>query len=262
MNDVILTHKHDASRCGTVKFSQQLAARLGIPCEPIDRRPFREPLFSIQPDTHSDTLDWPEVAAWFGTYDLFLHSGVGGAFAATVQKARKVYAANKEIAQGLKRLGRIDVIDAWAPATILGKHSRGAVKILTFGMSHKLQTSRYEALKTELDAADEDYTISLSMGLHDGTTLEQADSVVSQMRALFGERFRYLGFLSDDALSKELKDCDRVALFYETAARANNTTLWAALDAGKQVYTNTDDLSPDLDASKYTWNKLEQLIRA
>lgn len=262
MNDVILTHAHDASRCGTVKFSQQLASRLGIPCFSVDQRPFREPLFSIQPLTHDDVPDWDLTAAWYGTYDLFLHSGIDPVHHGAVLGARKVYAANKEIAQGLKRIGRADVIDAWAPATILGKPSRGAVKILTFGMSHKLQTSRYEALKVELDDAKEDYTISLSMGLHDGTTLEQADSVVSQMRALFGERFRYLGFLSDDALSKELKDCDRVALFYETAARANNTTLWAALDAGKQVYTNTDDLSPDLDASKYTWNKLEQLIRA
>jgi hypothetical protein len=35
-----------------------------------------------------------------------------------------------------------------------------------------------------------------------------------------------------------------VALFYDPAVRANNTTLWAALDAGTPVITNLDAQSP------------------
>ena len=55
---------------------------------------------------------------------------------------------------------------------------------------------------------------------------------------------RVLGYLADDALAAELRACDCVALFYDPALRANNTTAWAALDAGKPLVTNTDEYSP------------------
>lgn len=260
MNDVILTHDHDPSRCGTVKFSQQLAQKLGIPCVPIDRRPFSAPLLSIQPLTHLG--EWFEVASWYGTYDLFLHSTLSPSDRKGLEAARRVIAANAEIAEACRRLGRGDVIEGWCPATIMGKPTRGRLNILTYGMAHKVQMVRYQELKKTLDAEGADYSLSLSLGVHDGTTLEQADVVVADMRVLFGTRFRYLGYLSDDALSKEIQDCDRVALFYEPAVRANNTTVWAAVSAGKQVYTNTDEFSPELDATKYSWVNLLEILRA
>jgi hypothetical protein len=78
------------------------------------------------------------------------------------------------------------------------------------------------------------------------------------MRAIFGDKLRVLGFLGDDALAKELREVDAVAAYYVPALRANNTSAWAALEAGKHLFTNTDELSPPLVAP--TWASLVSLI--
>ena len=61
---------------------------------------------------------------------------------------------------------------------------------------------------------------------------------------MFGERVRCLGYLLDDALAKELRECSAVALFFDPAVRANNTTFWAAIEAERLVITNLDADSP------------------
>jgi hypothetical protein len=64
------------------------------------------------------------------------------------------------------------------------------------------------------------------------------------MREGFGEAFQALGYLLDDGLAAALAEADLVALFYDPAVRANNTTLWAAMDAGCPVITTLDEWSP------------------
>ena len=81
------------------------------------------------------------------------------------------------------------------------------------------------------------------------------------MRSVFGPHLRVLGFLGDDALARVLVEVDAVACYFTPALRANNTSYWAAVDAGKTIYTNRDEHSPK-EGERKTWGELVRLIRA
>lgn len=260
MIDAVLTYHTHPLTCGVAKFNAQLARRLGVPCLPLTRWPdTRYPLVSIKPSEVN--------AAWFWNwsvrrpYVLFLHEWVD-AVTPLVCGAESILAANGVIADHV-RPHRADVVTAWCPSTIEGTPHRGTYRVLTFGMAHKLALPHFEALKTQLETEHPDYTVSLSTAVHEGSPWDEAlQESTAAMRAIFGDRLRVLGFLADDALARELQECDAVAVYYDPAVRANNTTVWAALEAGKRVYTNTDDQSPPLDAAAHSWDRLVELVRA
>jgi hypothetical protein len=260
--DAVLTYHLNPHTCGVAKFNHALAERLGVPClqwDTIDAWRARRPLISVKP---SESHSWPEH---YPTFDLFLH-GVPhvGVFMGTSQilaRPRRIYAGNREIAD-LVRPYRPDVIEAFCPSTVDGNPARGASRVLVFGMAHKLLLPHFEKLKTQLDTEHPDYTVELSTAVHEGSPWDQAltDSVTA-MRGIFGDRLRVLGYLGDDALAKELRECDAVAAYYVPALRANNTSAWAALEAGKRLYTNTDEYSPPLNPDLHSWRMLCSLMR-
>ena len=249
MIDAILSFHRNGHTCGVAKWAARLAHELGVPWLSLDRHQVSHPLVAIM-DCEDPQL-WPDmIAAYYGTYDLFLHDVPDcdrprGRWTAglSMTDARRVYAANDEIAARL-RARRPDIIPAWCPSTIAGNPTRGAINVLTFGMAHKIQTDRYVTLKRLLDATGQDYTVSVSTAVHEGTPWDLTATVPDKLRAIFGERLRSLGYLADDALAKELRDCTAVALFYDPALRANNTTAWAVVDAGQPLITNLDHFSP------------------
>ena len=264
MIDAVLSYHLNPNTCGVAKFNQQLARKLGVPCLSLDYREANHPLYSIKPSEISDefTIDYPH-------FSIFLH----GEFPASADDRLYsvptiIYAANRIIADAV-RPRRPDVIEAFCPSTLDGNPTRGAYKVLTFGMAHKLVLSHFEKLKAQLDAEHPDYTISLSTAVHEGSPWDQAlTESADAMRAIFGDKLRVLGFLGDDALAKELQDCDAVAAYFTPALRANNTSAWAALEAGKPLYTNTDADSPiNADSPKEgapapTWDALVRLLNA
>src|SRR6185312_5901521 len=149
----------------------------------------------------------------------------------------RIFAANPEIAAAVRPI-RPDVITAFCPSTVTGNPTRGKYRVLVFGMAHKLLLPKFEELKRVLDAEHPDYTVELSTAVHEGTPWDTAlTESVEAMREIFGDKLRVLGYLGDDALAKELTEVDAVAAFYQPAFRANNTSAWAALDAGKPLYT-------------------------
>jgi len=128
-------------------------------------------------------------------------------------------------------------------------------------MAHKLVLPHFVQLKEDLDRDHPDYTLSLSTAVHEGSPWDEAlTQSVEAMRGIFGDHLRVLGFLADDALAKELQDCDAVAAFFVPAFRANNTSAWAALAAGKFLYTNLDQHSPALNPEQYSWDALLQVL--
>lgn len=133
--------------------------------------------------------------------------------------------------------------------------------MLSFGMAHKRVLPHFEKLKAALDRVYPDYTFSLSAGIHDGHTWDEAlTESESVLRALFQDKFRFLGFLADDALARELRECHAVALYFDPALRRNNTSYWAAVAAGKPVFTNRDDLSPREDEPPVTWGTVLEAL--
>jgi hypothetical protein len=249
--DAVLSYHMNPQTCGVAKFNHALAKRLGVPCLPIGME-CDHPLVSIKPE---------ELSGWIGvlslSYDLFLHGYTSGPL---VTQADRVYAGNEDIAERL-RVIRPDVITAFCPSTVEGNPDRGGYRVLTFGMSHKLVLPHFEQLKRDLERDHPDYTISLSTAVHEGNPWDEAlTTSVEAMRGIFGDRLRVLGFLADDALARELQECDAVAAFFVPAFRANNTSAWAALAANKFLYTNLDAQSPALDPEAYGWDALLKVL--
>lgn len=240
MIDAVLTHPHHPSLCGVAKFSHRLARELGVPCGNIikDADKYKHPLVSIK----AAEMVYPSDCHW-SEYDLFLHDDAMPLEAVSLKNASTVYAANSVIAMKIRQ-ARPDVIEAWCPSTIEGNAHRGTINVLTFGMAHKIQTARYEKLKTLLDATGADYTVSVSTAVHEGSPWDETALVGDKLRAIFGNHLRVLGYLADDALVSEMARCTAVALFFDPALRANNTTFWAATNLRKPIVTNRDHYSP------------------
>lgn len=241
--DCILSVHLNPLTCGVAKFNVQLAERLGVPCLRLDAQPFAYPLISIK--TAEDRDEWAEVVCWYRQCDLLLHDLPRGLCAdSAVRNATRVYAANETIAADVRRL-RADVIVCGCPATLHGNATRGTLNVLSFGMAHKYQAHHFERLAQLLDETPDTYTVSVSTGIHEGSPWDETFTAnMALMRGVFGDHLRALGFLADDALAKELREVQAVALFFDPAARANNTSLWAALEAGTPVITNLDQDSP------------------
>ena len=261
MIDAVLSYHLNPNTCGVAKFNHELARRLRVPIVALEdwirtarahwnvsARPFR-PLVSIK---WGELAEWDDEygrfdryrAAWLPPYDLLLHD-------------REM----KQTNAGIKRAARVFYADELGcPSTLTGNATRGAYRVLVFGMAHKILAPHFERLKTELDAKHPDYTVELSTAVHEGSPWDDALSeAAASMRRIFGDKLRVLGFLADDAIAKELREVDAVALYYDPALRANNTTAFAALAAGKTLYTNRDDLSP---TEAPTWEKVIAAINA
>lgn len=263
MIDAVLSWHMNPATCGVAKFNHALAKRLGVPCLPLEwdsGSSYRQhPVVSIKPEELSRRA-YIDATLLIPPYDLFFHGVPGHEFDAMVKRASRVYAGNSEIASAIRSF-RPDVITAHCPSTVEGDASRGSYRVLTFGMAHKLVLPHFRNLKRELDRDHPDYTLSLSTAVHEGSPWDEALTQSTEaMRDIFGDRLRVLGFLADDALARELAECDAVAAFFVPALRANNTSAWAALSAGKFLYTNLDGQSPALDPEAYGWDALLKVL--
>lgn len=254
--DAVLSYHMNPQTCGVAKFNQALADRLGVPMRSVYELVSGIPLISIKT---SEYHEWVEQMAFYPRFDLLLHDAPrqGREF---LQNPRRIIAANGLIADDLRGC-RPDVITAFCPSTVDGNPDRGGYRVLTFGMAHKLVLPHFKKLKRELERDHPDYTLSLSTAVHEGSPWDEALTQSTEaMRAIFGTRLRVLGYLADDALAKEIQDCDAVAAFFQPALRANNTSAWAALSAGKFLYTNLDEHSPELNPEKYGWDALLKVL--
>jgi hypothetical protein len=222
--------------CGVAKLNHRLARELRIPCEPLSvQYKYLTPLTSIKASEIG--LGWAALVPDRGV--LLLHDRP----VSVPNDVRVLYAD-----------------EVGCPATIDGNPTRGRYRVLTFGMAHKRILHHYEALKAQLDREHPDYTLEMSTAIHEGTPWDDGlEQSIHDMRAIFGERLRVLGFLGDDAIAKELQDCDAVAVYFDPAFRANNTSAWAAIEVGKTLYTNRDEYSP---TETPTWSRLIAAIIA
>ncbi len=220
--DVVLSYHLNPLTCGVAKFNIRLARELQVPCASLfHANGASHPLVSIKASELG--RHWLAYLPT-GAYTLLLHDRPD----AVPLHIRVLYAD-----------------EMGCPATLEGNPTRGAYRVLTFGMAHKRMLPHYADLKRTLDVAHPDYTVELSTAIHEGHPWEAGlAQSIADMRAIFGDQLRVLGFLGDDALAKELHDCDAVAVYFDPALRANHTTAWAAVEAGKTLYTNRYAQSP------------------
>lgn len=250
MIDAVLSYHANLQTCGVTKFNAELAKRLNVPHANIMDAVIWlgsevAPLISIKP-TEMEHPPHEYFQTFWDTYDVMLHDRSLKTDSPTIRRARRVFYAD----------------EIGCPSTINGNPHRGAYRVLVFGMAHKLNLPHFEQLKEQLDREHPDYTIELSTAVHEGHPWDEALAAsIESLRRIFDVRLRVLGYLGDDALARLLQEVDAVALYYMPALRANNTTYWAAVDAGKIIYTNRDDHSPQEGDPPASWDRLIELIR-
>ena len=239
MIDAILSYHLNPETCGVAKFNQQLAKRLGVPFGSVyDAHRFQHPLLSLKCEEweRGELTQLIEAAIAPPAIDVLWH---GSILSHITDYATNVYTAS----------------DVGCPNLVEGDASRGEIHVVTLGMAHKIHLAPYEKLKQLLDAARRPYTIGVTTAVHERAPWDGIGVVAEQMRAVFGPRVRSLGYLGDDALVREFYDASAVAVFFDPAARANNTTLWTALTYGQTVITNLDaDSPPELIHGETVWN--------
>ena len=256
--------------CGVAKFSAELAKRLGVPFGPLFGQWRAHPLLSIKWSelTHDDGVSLRDAIHDHERYGLeygvFWHDS--GDRYVTDNAAHVFYADPSLGSPGL-----------WCPSLITPR--KRPVRLFSFGMAHKLQTDKYKRVRELLDAAGERYHLRVSVGLHEGTSLDGAEKHFDALRDIMGpENVTILGILSDDAVSEELHNADYVLAFFEKGLRANNTTVHAAIDHGRAVISNCDDDTdngmaylvsdigrmrgwPVREDSDYSWNNLIETMK-
>ena len=215
--------------CGVAKFSHELARRLGIPCVPLANEtwwgPF--PLFSLK--ASEVMAERPAPKFWAPKrYGVFWHDEGMSTLAA---KADVQFYADPSLGpNGL-----------WCPSLLTPSKPR-VVRLFSFGMAHKLQPKHYAKVRALLDAAGLRYHLRVSVGIHEGTSLDNATKHFDALKEIMGaENVTILGILSDDAVAEELSAADTVLAFFEKGLRANNTTVHAANAAGRRIVSNCDE---------------------
>ena len=230
-SSVVSLHTNPVT-CGVAKFGKELARRLGVPFVGIDGSWGPRPLMSLkwsEPTPLQQTHLVREIIQ-HGQCSVFWHDAGDPRI---TQAARHVFYADPSLGSpGL-----------WCPSLITPRDR--PVRLFSFGMAHKLQTDKYKRVRELLDAASIRYHLRVSVGLHEGTSLDGAEKHFDALREIMGpENVTILGILSDDAVSEELSNCDYVLAFFEKGVRANNTTVHAAHLHGRRVISNFDDSSP------------------
>ncbi len=256
MMDCIASYHLNPWTCGIAKFNRRLAAELHVPCVPIlglEHSRYAHPLVSVNPAEFSQYDRYVFVVPQ--AYDVFLHGfDPTDRFALQLAKgATRVWVGNPAIAEAVKPT-RPDARVAWCPGTIcVSFDTVPTIRVLTFGMAHKLDAGRYRRLRDLLEASRQTYRVDVSTALHERTPWEDAlPELEAEMGTLFGSHVRLLGNLSDAAMSQALIDATALAAFFPGGVRSNNTTVWAALEHGCPVITNLDEQSPLMFAHNVT----------
>lgn len=254
--DCIVGYHMNPLTCGVAKFNAILGERLGVPVIHVFDPALaaaRTPLLSIKGSEFSpDDLarlrtvvgDLPAACApWF-----FLHGfDALPAEVAMLGRAEGVFCGSAKIHADVSPLvARARAL--WSPSTLrptTAPAGEAEVRLFSFGMAHKLRTAHYLRLRDLLEASGRSYSISLSAALHEGTSFEEGFSAAfDELSALFGERVRFQGFLSDDAVVDQLQGASFFVAFFETGVRDNNSSVIAAMEQGCVVITNLDADSP------------------
>lgn len=254
MRAVVTSHKNPYLS-GVARFNRILAARLGVPCvsmDDVDNLVEGPVLISVKlrDDIHAQmevVRDFLDRLRGTGlAFDLFFHTFDGLEVEyALIELSRKVYCANAEILHALEGIDR-PLVAAWCPALVnqRARVHEGTLNIFSFGMAHKIQVKYYRKLRTVLEGLGVDYSLWISTAFHEKANFGDFDAISQQLSDLFRDRIQFLGFLSDEAVNYFLDKSHLFIAFFESGVRANNTSVFAAMERGRAVLTNSDDRSP------------------
>jgi len=235
------------------RFNQALARTLGVEVVSVSEflaRPRGFPLLSLKfeeiPDDVAQEIAH-HVAQSGSAFDLFLHGiQVSDPSRKLLAHARKVFVGSVDHADSIRPV-RPDIVALFAPgAPFTGDQKPFDLKLLTFGMAHKIRADGYRKLGEMLSADHRSYQLEISTALHEGTSFsDDFFSVTTEISNVFKGNVSFLGFLADGEVSGRLRAADALIAFFPNGARENNTTVLSAMSHGCAVITNLDNYSPD-----------------
>lgn len=230
--------------CGVARFNAELARCLGVPFVGLREKWGTAPLLSLK----WSELGIKEQVALFDRcedqrgYTVFWHD------------------------EGDRDISSWALRSLWAyrdgfwcpPAPLPPVAQKAAIQLFAFGMAHKLHLDHYAKVKALIGATggkklgqgyapDSGMTFNLriSTAIHEGHTVETALDRFEDVAAIVGpDNLQAVGCLSDVGLAEELARAHVVCAFFPDGVRANNTSVWTAMMAGKPVVTNLGYQSP------------------
>jgi hypothetical protein len=253
--DAILGYHLNPLTCGVAKCNYMLAERMDIPVLSLfDERALdlKQPLLSIKVSefTKEDIARLDAVMDRLSGQEhlrVFFHD-----FSNTdiefkiVRQCEIVYCGNAEVAAKVKSVAD-RTVDIWCPPMLSDQREFGQADttVFSFGMAHKVQSHYYNKLKDLLEKTGGSYRVYLSTALHEDSTFEGSfSSAFEELEEIFGENIFFLGFLSDTAVFNYLTQATFFTAFFDHGARANNSSVNAAMETGPIVITNLDEYSP------------------
>jgi hypothetical protein len=252
--DAVVSHLLDPYRSGVARFNEQLAGRLGVRVVGLCTDAAvaaGAPLLSVKLSQLGDgerdalvrVLDAERSP---GSIRVFLHEVAPSPLEERlVRTAGWVFAGNEEIHARVAGLTeRCSCL--WSPATLQDVRPLDRTELLVFGfgMAHRIRTELFVRLHGLLEATGRTYAVHLSNAVHEAAQLRDARLIGEEMERIFGPRLFFLGQLSDVAVADHLRRATYFAAFFANGARANNSTVVAAMEQGAVVVTNLDELSP------------------
>lgn len=253
--DSILSSHSNPYLSGVARFNRHLSQKLGIPLYAMQdyiRLTRGLVLMSVKfRASEPEDFKIAEMAmSHFKqraiAYDLFLHSYDGYDIENTLVKGSgRVFCANAEIAHELKGQAG-EVLSVWCPRLIEAEPmiEMRTLNILSFGMVHKLQIHCHRKLAHFLKEADIEYSLWVSTAFHEKAKFGDFESMGRELEGIYDRRVEFMGFLSDGAVNYFLSKAHLLAAFFEGGVRANNTSVYAAMEKGCPVLTNCDSFSP------------------
>jgi hypothetical protein len=252
--DCVITYHHNIHTCGVARFNRYLADHLKIPMlsfTELGNDTYNFPLISIK---ESEMLK-EDVVGFYSTierakirYSIVLHHFEGSETEIKFLKgAEEVMALNAQMASEILPF-RADVITGFTVATPLPKTSITSsieIKMITFGMAHKIQSSGYIKIANLLNNSGRTSVLEISSALHEGTEFDDRFfNVGEEISEIFDGRVEFLGFLADYEVARRVKAADVMLAFFPNGARENNNSVLSAMWLGTPVITNLDSWSP------------------
>jgi hypothetical protein len=206
-------------------------------------------LFSVKPsefDRHVSDMVSDSLSKLNGKHWVFFHE-----FNQTdieirlAEISEKAIAVDRIIGSAASKFFK-DVGLGFAPGLNIAKpEDECDVVLLTMGMAHKINQAGYTILDEIVKMDLRSFQLRVTVAVHEGFDIgETFVNVPEQSGANWSSELVFLGFLSDQAMSSELRKCDAVVIFPQLGARESNSSIIGAMAHGAAVVTALDSNSP------------------
>jgi len=195
-------------------------------------------------------------------YDLFFHSFNSLDLEySLVERSRQIFCGNAEIQHALEGMDK-PLIPAWCPMLMDPNKAplrEAKLNLFAFGMAHKIQVRYFTLLRDFMAENELDYQLWVSTAFHEKANFGDFGLISDQLSGVFESRIQFMGFLSDEAVNYFLRKAQVFVTFFERGVRANNTSVYTAMEKGCAVLTNLDEHSPDWMIHRQTMLDIRQI---